>query len=608
VYSAEKPWYAHFLWKALEDGKIPSLDQKVNLWEPRLNDINADLGHKDCNITWRHLANQTSCYGVRDNPGEAFNYNDYQMALFWDTLFLKVYGATYENVDSTLLHPMLTDILQCQDAPTFIESGHSSRGSLGISVRDFARFGLLYLRKGNWKGRQLISAKHATMAVTSPLPVTLPDSVEELAEVISGQRTIGRVARVQKQGSHRGSYSWLWWTNGVDRKGERFYLDAPADLYGAFGKHGNVMAVIPSLDLIVSWSSRNTETIATRNEAFKRLLNGAQSGIEAQGDRFFLNGRPFDMWGIRTASATMNQATTDHLIAQLDDYKAHGVNTVTVFYMGSSGGNYDPFSSDGRSINSGHQSRMKHIIEACAARNMVLIVGVFYQHAPFGLRDAEAVRNLVRAVTMSLKPYRNIILNIANEQNSRGWEDSGQIYDFRNTSNIIELCRIVHQEDPDRLVGGGGYDHDKNEIIGISSDVDVLLFDTVGEEDSGALYNRFVSAGVTGKPIVNVELFGSWSRNSVKGVYSSSKKQEYYNEIDGAAAHCGLSVFFHSNTWCQEPPIRYDLAGQGTSGDPGIRWYFDCVLQKLRTSQTERETRKISSGSISYSTGKRTVE
>jgi len=93
VYSAEKPWYTHFLWKALEDGKIPSLDQKVNVWEPRLNDINADLGHKDRNITWRHLANQTSCYGVRDNPGEAFNYNDYQMALFWDTLFLKVYGA-----------------------------------------------------------------------------------------------------------------------------------------------------------------------------------------------------------------------------------------------------------------------------------------------------------------------------------------------------------------------------------------------------------------------------------------------------------------------------------------------------------------------------------
>ena len=250
VFSAEKPWYAHFLWKALEDGKIPGLDQKVNIWEPRLNDLNADLGYKDRNITWRHLANQTSCYGVNDNPGEAFNYNDYQMALFWDLLFLKVYGVTYENVDSTLLHPMLTDILQCQDDPTFMRSGHSSPGSLGVSARDFARFGLLYLWKGNWQGNQLISAEHAVAAVTSPLPAALPNSTEELAEVIDGQRTIGRVARVQKQGPHLGSYSWLWWVNGIDHEGNRNWPDAPLDTYMAVGGGGNRMAVIPSLDMI----------------------------------------------------------------------------------------------------------------------------------------------------------------------------------------------------------------------------------------------------------------------------------------------------------------------------------------------------------------------
>ena len=280
VYSAEKPWYAHFLWKALEDGKIPSLDQKVNLWEPRLNDINADLGHKDRNITWRHLANQISCYGVRDNPGEAFNYNDYQMALFWDILFLKVYGTTYDTVDSAVLHPMLTDVLQCQDNPTFIESGHSSKGSLGVSARDFARFGLLYLRKGNWKGKQLISTEHARTAVTSPLPAMLPNSVEKLAEVIPGQRTIGRVARVQKQGPHRGSYSWLWWTNGVDHEGNRNWPDAPTDAYMASGGGGNNMAVIPSLDIVVV-SLGTPKGRRDKNHALKLLIEAVQSGDPA---------------------------------------------------------------------------------------------------------------------------------------------------------------------------------------------------------------------------------------------------------------------------------------------------------------------------------------
>jgi len=39
IASAAKPWYSHFLFKALEDGKIPSLDQKVVEWEPLLNDL-----------------------------------------------------------------------------------------------------------------------------------------------------------------------------------------------------------------------------------------------------------------------------------------------------------------------------------------------------------------------------------------------------------------------------------------------------------------------------------------------------------------------------------------------------------------------------------------
>ena len=57
VASAAKPWYSHFLLKAIEDGKIPSVDQEVAEWEPRLGKINPDLGHKDRLITWRHMAN-----------------------------------------------------------------------------------------------------------------------------------------------------------------------------------------------------------------------------------------------------------------------------------------------------------------------------------------------------------------------------------------------------------------------------------------------------------------------------------------------------------------------------------------------------------------------
>ena len=278
VFSACKPWFSHFLFKAVEEGKLARVDVKASVFEPRLNGINAALGHKDRDITFRHLANQTSCYGVKERPGTAFNYNDYQTALFWDTLFLKVYGVTYATVDAKVLHPKLTDILQCQDRPTFMITGtRREMGRMGVSVRDFARFGLLYLRKGNWRGKQLISAKHATMAVTSPLPASLPNSAEELAEVIPGQRTIGRVARVQKQGPHRGSYSWLWWTNGVDRDGARHWPDVPHDAYGAFGHGGpRAMVVMPGLDLVISWNDAAVRSREMENQALKLLVEACR--------------------------------------------------------------------------------------------------------------------------------------------------------------------------------------------------------------------------------------------------------------------------------------------------------------------------------------------
>jgi hypothetical protein len=303
-------------------------------------------------------------------------------------------------------------------------------------------------------------------------------------------------------------------------------------------------------------------------------------------DQFLRDGKPVKLWGVRVASGTSSTEATGQLIAQLDDYKAHGINAITVFYQGSSGGSQDPFSPDGKQIRPDHQERMERILRECDRRGLAVIVGIFYQHAPFGLKDAAAVEQAVKTVTTSLRPFRNAVLNIANEQNSGGYADSRAIYDFRDPQRIIDLCRVCRGTDPQRLVGGGGYDHSKNEIIGRSPDVDVLLFDTAGPDrdpDSGKLYDRFVAAGVTGKPIVNVEQFGGWTKQFVPpGVYPESAKQFHTRYADAAGARRGLSVFFHSNPWFQAPSLgkfslRFDLGGQGTANDPGVRWYFDYV-------------------------------
>lgn len=116
----------------------------------------------------------------------------------------------------------------------------------------------------------------------------------------------------------------------------------------------------------------------------------------------------------------------------------------------------------------------------------------------------------------------------------------------------------------------------------------MLLFDTLGpdeQEHSGYWYDHFVANGVTGKPIINVESFGAWTRQFMPpGVFTDDGKERHYREITDAAVRPGLSVFLHSNPWFQGPadgyPIRYDLGGNGTVNAPGIRWWLEFVHEQ----------------------------
>jgi hypothetical protein len=318
--------------------------------------------------------------------------------------------------------------------------------------------------------------------------------------------------------------------------------------------------------------------------------------LTVKGDLFFMDGKPFDMWGVRVASASQSDSLTDHLIAQLDDYSRYGVNTIDVFFQGSSGGFSDPFLKSGKQIQKDHLTRMKRIIEACESRRMVVVVGIFYQRAMAdhdavrNIENAQGVENAVKSVAKFLRGHRNVILNIANEQNS-GYYKQCEFFNFNEPENIISLCKIAKAAAPNLLVGGGGYHDESNILIGKSRAVDVLLFDTYdvdaqNNQHSQWHYDLFTREGVTNKPIVNVEMFGGWTKKFMPpGVFDEEGKRKHLRDVDEAASTPGLYVHFHSNPWCQGPSIgketHYELGGMGTAEDPGIRWWFDHV-QKIR--------------------------
>jgi hypothetical protein len=353
------------------------------------------------------------------------------------------------------------------------------------------------------------------------------------------------------------------------------------------------------------------------------------------------HGAPLDLWGVRVASAAARDAWTEDLLQHLDEYRAYGINALTVFYQGSSGGALQAFSDDGRQIEPAVQRRMERIVEAAAERQMVVVAGVFYQNqvarldperGPW-LAERDAYPRAVEAVARSLRRYDNVIVNTCNEHTVRSFDTCP--FPMRTAEGIVALCRAAKQGHPERIVGGGGghgMGHGGgqagvNEQLVAHPEVEVLLFDWGDRSPAAVAAYRAIGPH---KPLMNVEVFGAaaqgfvevdatagapgagfgtleWvggssttappapGRRRIQGVFPEQSagqgrmvhrgKADFLAEIDFAARTPGFSLFGHFPAWYQGPSRdpsfgnRFDLGGQGTIDDPGIRWYFEAVAR-----------------------------
>jgi CubicO group peptidase (beta-lactamase class C family) len=89
-----------------------------------------------------------------------------------------------------------------------------------MSTRDLARFGLLYLRGGRWRERQVVPEKWVRMSVRSYSPA-----------------------------GERGGYGYMWWVAVDDIHFPQ--MSVPPGTYSARGAGGHYVVVIPALDLVV---------------------------------------------------------------------------------------------------------------------------------------------------------------------------------------------------------------------------------------------------------------------------------------------------------------------------------------------------------------------
>ena len=65
------------------------------------------------------------------------------------------------------------------------------------------------------------------------------------------------------------------------------------------------------------------------------LKISAQNVFSVNGAKTTLNGEAFQTIGLRCSNALISDETTENLISHLDEYATYGVNTISVYFMGS---------------------------------------------------------------------------------------------------------------------------------------------------------------------------------------------------------------------------------------------------------------------------------
>ncbi len=163
---------------------------------------------------------------------------------------------------------------------------------------------------------------------------------------------------------------------------------------------------------------------------------GGNYVVSVKGADILLNGTPIKIIGLRCSNALISDEETQELIDNLAVFKSYGVNTVSVFLMGSRFGDVKGYLPDA-SLNPVYANRLGRIIEAADREGMIVLVGCLYWSTSRAKEDLShwtqedanrAIANTVR--WLSEHNYRNVFVDVDNEgmaHDRTGWSIAAMI-------------------------------------------------------------------------------------------------------------------------------------------------------------------------------------
>jgi len=249
IYSATKSFTSTVMGLLIDDGKV-TLGTLAKDLEPT-------LAKQYPTVTLRHFATMTSGYdsvggsyefdrqGRGDSwnsgppapplfsPGSKFRYWDDAMSQFGSVL-TKSAGEPLDRLfKRRIADPIGMTRWRWTENDSPVGRVLNWTGGIHTSSRELARFGHIFLNRGNWNGWQLISASWVAQATSVQVPASVPND--------DMPRSCGA-----------GVYGYNWWVNGVKPNGQRLWPGAPPRTFYANGLHNNVCIVVPEWNMVVA--------------------------------------------------------------------------------------------------------------------------------------------------------------------------------------------------------------------------------------------------------------------------------------------------------------------------------------------------------------------
>jgi hypothetical protein len=300
-----------------------------------------------------------------------------------------------------------------------------------------------------------------------------------------------------------------------------------------------------------------------------------------RGEKTFLNRQEILVKGLRCSNALISDRTTQDLIDSLDTFAGYGVNTISVYFMGSRFGDVKGYQEDG-TLSPVHAGRMGRIIEAADRRGMIVLVGCLYWSTSRAKWESWTQNEANRAVTETVawlqrNSYRNVFVDVDNE----GMARAAQGFDSR------QMVRAGKAVDP----------------------CCVIATNFRGEPPAEADLGIHHAKPVAGKPYIETEASPGNAPGGYWGTYS--KKDGYYNylnigiyteamkaeQIRQTRAHFARGQgYLLASTWlqCVAPyGPNHAPGGDGTPGQPGVKWWLEFLYGPYRPAPPHADSEKL---------------